>query len=258
MARVKLLTLRPTEIWFSALIIFTRMGIMSVSTLSMQIGAMRDWVRGQFIDIRTNTTVVKALYSYLADQVPKKKIRDEIPAAQDYEGDDVDPRDVRAAKRQRQSEEQDPSYRGDKVPRGNESALSGTRNANAAAQPQIYNQPAASPTRLTRPPVSAQPSMRPAQASMDRAVPLQVGATFGQMPANPYGNPNQVVSVRLALSSNSALVDLTSRLLRLIKMAICQASSTRLRRHSESSTSIPWLGRNSTTLVLAGLRSSDC
>ena len=201
-----MLTIYP-EFWFIGLIIYTRMGIMSVPTLAKQIGDMRVWVRSIHRDIRTNTATVKDLFSYLNDQVPKKKAPHEIPAAQDYEGDEVDPRDVRAAKRQRAQEESDPTFKGPSIARGTESALSGTRASKTT--------PVGAPTapRITRPDVAPQAPARPPRAGMDRAAPPHMAADFGQVqpqniPQNPYDMPSNVSASTWLL--NSLLKDAAS------------------------------------------------
>ena len=94
------------------------MGALSVEGLAIKIGEMRRWVRARNVDIRANTRIIKELYTFLS-QVPKKRVPGEQVAAEEYEKDDVDARDIRAQKRNLQSEAEDPSYLGQAaLPRG--------------------------------------------------------------------------------------------------------------------------------------------
>ncbi|ORX34990.1 hypothetical protein BD324DRAFT_609725 [Kockovaella imperatae] len=190
----------PSEFWFTGLLIYTRMGIMSVESLAQYIGAMRTWIRSIHRDIRTNTATVKDLFAFLRDQVPKKKLPHAIPAAQAYEGDDVDPRDARAAKRQRASEDSDPTYRGTVIQRDTGLPTRGVPKAipNSVAAPTFTAGPSTAssstgPPRITRPPVAPAAPVRPPPLAMDRAAPPHMNASFGQLqqnvPVNPYASP---------------------------------------------------------------------
>lgn len=196
----------PVEFVYVALLIFTRMGIFSISRLASYIGEMRVHIRQAkgHVDVRSNGRVSKDFADYVRS-LPKKPFPNERPAAEEFEGDEVDPRNIRAAKRARRGEEEDPTYRGTAVDRFDTVGLgNATRNAKAASM-----KPAPAPTTASAsarhraaaaqlPP--AAPVSRPPPSSMDRE-PI-----YGHPPvpspaiANPYtiqytGHQNQAQTV---------------------------------------------------------------
>jgi hypothetical protein len=186
------------EFWFICLLIFTRMGVMSVETLARRVGEMRIWIRARNVDIRANTTIMRQLHSWL-NQVSYKRQANETPAAEDYE-DDVDYREQRAIKRTRRAEENDPTYRDTMVPReiAAPEALS-TRAKASSSKPATpkQNPSTTAAAQRSRPPVPTQTAVRPPPSPMDHAGPvIHLPSTFGQIQANPYTPSYQGSSTR--------------------------------------------------------------
>lgn len=186
------------EFWFSALIVYQKMGTMSVYKLAEHIGSMRTEIRRHHVDIRANTKVMKDIHQILS-KFPKGRIQgDTEPAAEEYEGDNVDEREVRAAKRSRQAEEEDPTWRdrATLVARDAERTdpTTGTR-ANKAVKttmaPQV-KQERFDPPRAHPPPP---PAVRPATSSMDHAraypQPCHVPNPYQTQQPQAYQQPQQ-------------------------------------------------------------------
>ncbi|WVR03288.1 hypothetical protein IAU60_000279 [Kwoniella sp. DSM 27419] len=108
----------PVEFWYIGYLIYTRMGNLSLATIASQIGTIRKMVHGAFEGhVFTNNQVTAFLLTNIK-ALPKKRKADERPAAEEYEGDeDVDARNVRAMKRSRRGEEEDPTYVGERTER---------------------------------------------------------------------------------------------------------------------------------------------
>lgn len=176
------------------------MGYLSVNTLAQKIGDMRKHIRGIYIDIRANSRTMKDLHQWLG-KVPKKRIGNEVPAAEDYE-DDVDEREQRVLKRTRRNEEEDPTYRDTIIAR--EAVIPESAVATRAARP-ISGRPSSPkkksstsvPIPVVRQSLPTQAVARPPASSMDRVnagVPLS--ASFGQGVGQQYngGYPQPQVS----------------------------------------------------------------
>lgn len=186
-----------TEFIFCALLIFKRMGIHPVARLAKYIGEMRVFIRGAegHVDIRTNARVSKSFHEFIA-RIPIKARPGELPAAEEYENDGADPRSVRMAKRARQSEQEDPTYRETATDRYDENGLG---NATRAAK-QARTEPMRITKRSPPPPVNVprkinplppQPAAtRPNYSPMDRPFSAASnGSSFGATPnstVNPY------------------------------------------------------------------------
>ena len=139
-----------SEFWFICLLIYTKMGIMSIGKLAHHIGELRTWIRQRHVDVRANGRVMKDIHQFLS-ALPKKRDRNASPSAVDLEGGEVDPREERAAKRNRRAEEVDPTYRDTIVPRFNESEVA---TSTRAARPRVQEVPSARPlpsTSMDRP-----------------------------------------------------------------------------------------------------------
>lgn len=170
------------------------MGVMSIARLAKSIGNMRTYIRHDkgHVDVRSNTRISNDFAEYVRS-LPKSLQHGEQPAAEEFEGDEVDPRDVRAAKRARRGEETDPTYRDTAVDRYDEAGLgNATRGAKAKAKVPA---PAPSSARPSLPqayaPQPAPMATRPSAGGMDRTDPAQINGSFGQMSQsssshNPY------------------------------------------------------------------------
>lgn len=169
------------------------MGIHPVTRLAQLIGEMRKWIRIDHKDIRTNTRVSKDFYSFI-QKIPTKTRQGEQPAAEEYERDDVDPRSIRQAKRARQSESDDPTYRETATDRFDSNGLG---NATRAAKqqktmPKAIKRSPPPPNNAPRKinPLPPQPAAaRPPASPMDRAWSANSAGGFGQAPqsaVNPY------------------------------------------------------------------------
>jgi hypothetical protein len=184
------------------------MGYLSVSALAQKVGEMRKHIRGIYIDIRANGRTMKDLHQWL-NKVPKKRIGNEIPAAEDYE-DDVDQREQRVLKRTRRNEEEDPTYRDTIIAR--EAVIPETGIATRAARP-IAGRPSSPKKKsstsvpVVRQPLPTQSVARPPPSAMDRvhaAVPLS--ASFGQGVSHQYHNeyPQPQVSCLVVIVGDQA------------------------------------------------------
>jgi len=201
-----------SEFCYIALLIFSRMGSMSIARLAQSIGQMRNYIRNDMghVDVRTNTRVSTDFAEFIRT-LPKTLQPGEQPAAEELQGDDVDPRDIRAAKRARRGEDTDPTYRDTAVARYDEAGL-GNATRGAKAKPKV---PVAAPTRPSGvarayAPQPALMATRPSASGMDRTTPVQMNGSFGQASQassshNPYTTQyyqpqqqqqQQVVSVR--------------------------------------------------------------
>lgn len=181
------------------------MGVLSVPHLADAIGKMRLYIRQErgHVDVRSNSRVSADFAEYLR-KLPKSKPQGEVPAAEEFEGDEVDPRDVRAAKRARRGEEVDPTYRGPATDRYDEAGLGKSTRAATTGK----KAPAAQVTD-TKPDIAALAAanvlaaQRPAPPTMDRPMPQwypaaqqhqvngAASAGFGTVPpsmqsTNPY------------------------------------------------------------------------
>lgn len=175
--------LTSTEICYIALLIFTRMGVMSIARLASSIGRMRTYIRHDkgHLDVRSNTRVGTDFAAYIRN-LPKTLQTGEEPAAEEFEADDVDPRDTRAAKRARRGEETDPTYRATAVDRYDEAGLG---NATRGAKAAKTNAPApvassSRPAVQSHAPQPAPPPARPRAMEMDRTGEMPMNGSFGQ------------------------------------------------------------------------------
>jgi len=158
------------------------MGVLSVSSLAKAIGKMRTYIRLErgHVDVRSNTRVCADFAEYLR-KLPKSRPNGELPAAEEFEGDDVDPRDIRAAKRARRGEESDPTYRDTATDRYDEAGLGRSTRAaaNASATTTMTGRIATSPPGVETKPIindnqdvpPPPPVQRPPAPAMDRPMP---------------------------------------------------------------------------------------
>lgn len=172
------------------------MGTLSLTRLAEAIGRMRTYIRHDLghVDVRTNTRVGNDFAEYVR-RLPKSRQNGEVPAAEEFEGDEVDPRDIRAAKRARRGEESDPTYRGTATDRYDEaglgrstraaaaSASASTTTSRSAAQPPVPAVETKPNIRDPRyhPPVP--PAQKPPAPAMDRPMP--------QWQPQPHPQPTQ-------------------------------------------------------------------
>ncbi|KAL7421270.1 hypothetical protein Q5752_004155 [Cryptotrichosporon argae] len=144
----------PVEMFFTGLLIFTRMGNMSVRRLAGEISEMRTTLRARHRDIRSNNLIMGELHVWVSKR-SKARAQGEVVAAEQYEGDDPTSREARIAKRKRDhdAEAADPSFRGqvDRDYAGNNVAesLRSTKTARQAAAPasEHTTQPARTASR---------------------------------------------------------------------------------------------------------------
>ncbi|ORY27368.1 hypothetical protein BCR39DRAFT_538518 [Naematelia encephala] len=184
----------PIEFWMAVLLIYQRMGNLSLERLAIEIGNLRRYIRSIHRDIRANSVCFATATAFLKALPKKRGPHDPPAAAEEYEGDDVDERDRRAAKRSRRAEEEDPSYTGGPLPRSaeNSDAVNNTRGNKTK---KVKSPPRESAPRTYIPlPASIAPplnSFRPPPSAMDANGAPAVPATFGQAPSqngqNPYG-----------------------------------------------------------------------
>jgi hypothetical protein len=95
----------PVEFWFSCLLVYKRMTVLSTVRLATEIGEMRRYIRGKWVDIRANTNIHKDLYEFLDKTVPNKRINGEKAAIEE------DPElTANMSRKRRREEEQDGTY----------------------------------------------------------------------------------------------------------------------------------------------------
>jgi hypothetical protein len=174
------------ETWFIGFLIFSSMGYLSLENLANKIGNMRKGIRRGHLDVRANGRVMKDLHTWIIDNAPAKRQAGGQVAAEEYAGVDVDEREVRALKRSRQAEEEDPSYLGDALPRGAAVPAPVTR-----AKVQKPHPARTEPAKSIRLAVPTVPTARPPPISMDAGpAPSPLPAAFGQ--PSPSNNPYTV------------------------------------------------------------------
>ena len=177
-----------SEFHFVVYLIFSRMGHLSVESLARNIGMMRSRIRDRHLDIRANGRVMSDLHSII-QTIPRRTNPGEVAAAEEYEGDEVDPRDVRAAKRSRRAEAEDPTYHGDVVPRDIQASDAVNNTRSKTSKTSSTSRPA-----ITRPPVpSVITAPRPGANTMDALPTPHTGNGYGQYPGqvNPYSSAYQ-------------------------------------------------------------------
>lgn len=177
------------------------MGVLSIARLAAYIGKMRQHIRYDkgHVDVRANSRVSKDFADYIR-ALPKKPSPNESPAAEEFEGDEVDPRNIRAAKRARRAEEEDPTYRATAVDRydvaGLGNATRGAKSGRAGRQsspPPMSSAAARNRAAAAQLPPAA-PNTRPQLSSMDRP-PAYDGDTYGQGPEKAYTVQNSAYPV---------------------------------------------------------------
>jgi hypothetical protein len=167
------------------------MSRMSIARLAKSIGQMRNYIRNDMghVDVRTNTRVSTDFAEFIRT-LPKTLQPGEQPAAEEFESDDVDPRDIRAAKRARRGEDTDPTYRDTAVDRYDEAGLgNATRGAKAKTKA-----PAPASTRPPTVPQAYAPqpapmATRPNPSDMDRTTAMQMNGSFG-LPSQASSSTN--------------------------------------------------------------------
>lgn len=95
----------PVEFWFACLLVYKRLNVLSTSRLASEIGEMRRYIRGKWIDIRANTNIHKDLYEFLDKTVPNKRINGEKAAIEEHPE-----LTANMSKKRRREEEQDGTY----------------------------------------------------------------------------------------------------------------------------------------------------
>ncbi|EIW73182.1 hypothetical protein M231_07438 [Tremella mesenterica] len=182
---VKQPRIAPVEFHFIIYLIFSRMGYLSTASLAKTVGQLRQTIRNKYIDIRANGRVMNDLHAFI-NSVPRRTVAGERAAAEEYQGDEIDPREQRALKRSRQAEQQDPDYHGDVVPRDAQPSEAATNTRSKSQKLSINSRP-------TRPPVpSVAPPPRPGNSGMDALPTPQSGLSpnFGQLGSTRQQNSN--------------------------------------------------------------------
>lgn len=170
------------------------MGVLSVSSLAKAIGKMRTYIRHEkgHRDVRSNARVCADFAEYLRKLPKSRPSSSEVPAAEEFEGDEVDPRDIRAAKRARRGEDTDPTYRGTATDRYDEAGLgrstraaadasASTRTAAPALSSAVDVKPRIDDSRYAPPPPP--PAQKPPAPAMDRPMP-----PWPSQPTQQYNN----------------------------------------------------------------------
>ena len=191
------------------------MGVLSIARLAAYIGKMRQHIRYDkgHVDVRANSRVSKDFADYIR-ALPKKPSPNESPAAEEFEGDEVDPRNIRAAKRARRAEEEDPTYRATAVDRydvaGLGNATRGAKSGRAGRQsspPPMSSAAARNRAAAAQLPPAA-PNTRPQLSSMDRP-PAYDGDTYGQGPEKAYTVQNSAYPVSQVTHRVQSAVSMT-------------------------------------------------
>ncbi|WWC85679.1 uncharacterized protein L201_000545 [Kwoniella dendrophila CBS 6074] len=205
----------PVEFWFSTYLIYSRMGFLSVRALAEEIGAMRAMIRKHVPGNVSANGLVFGLLSTQIQSIPKKRKLNEIPAAEQYEGDDdVDERNARAMKRSRRAEEDDPTYTEEWTERALASPTRTTTRAKATTTTTaaVHNKSSASNTPARLSPVAAaqtQVQARPAPVNVDAAqrpiagLPTPRSATSTVQPPQNQQVYNQQPAVNNQQSANA-------------------------------------------------------
>lgn len=95
----------PVEFWFACLIVFKRMNVISTSRLASEIGEMRRYIRGKWVDIRANTNIHRDLYEFLDKTIPNKRFNNELAAIEEHPE-----LSAHMSRKRRREEEQDGTY----------------------------------------------------------------------------------------------------------------------------------------------------
>lgn len=74
----------PVEFWFACLIVYKRLNVLSTSRLASEIGEMRRFIRGKWVDIRANTHIHRDLYDFMENTVPNRRIGGEKAAIEEF------------------------------------------------------------------------------------------------------------------------------------------------------------------------------
>lgn len=148
---------------------------------------MREDIRSQFIDIRSNTKVGTALFEFI-NQVRRNKLPGEVAAAEEFESDH---HQQRTLKRRREEEERDGTYTDNGLSRGQDSAVVG----NLRSKKSIKTSPKSTPVTQQRPTQQYVASIPPApRPSISMDAPIAPPPYTTQTLRNTLYNPQNQFS----------------------------------------------------------------
>ncbi|KAK8844614.1 hypothetical protein IAR55_006461 [Kwoniella newhampshirensis] len=176
--------LAPVEFWFIAYLIYLRMGNVSLQRLAVIVGEIRETIHAQYANRVFANKQVMGTIREMINAVPKKRTLNEVPAAEEYEGDeDVDARALRAMKRTRKEGEQDPTYAGEAIERtiGGPATSPITAMRSKDVKPVLANGGGQSSTAARPAPVNVVTTQRSAAP----ALPTPQTSTTQQNPYHP-------------------------------------------------------------------------
>ncbi|WWD22834.1 hypothetical protein CI109_107328 [Kwoniella shandongensis] len=167
--------LAPVEFWFIAYLIYLRMGNLSLQRIAEKVSEIRATVHARFPGRVYANKLVMSTIREMINAIPKKRTLNEIPAAEEFEGDeDVDARDQRAMKRNRKEDERDPTYAGEAIER----TIGGPANSPITAKRSKQN-------------ADAGPAPRPAPVDVKANIVQRANGGAGSLPTPQTSVPQQ-------------------------------------------------------------------